>query len=209
MVDCARIPKTTTLFRDVPCWHQILSWLANRTSISTSVWVSACSNGAEAFSYAMLMADTNVPGKILATDADQHVLDVARNPRFNDHDIDDISGDPPLDIRYIINLRFGFTIADSIRDRVSFNRHNLLEDPYPTGNDMICCRNVLRYMDVLEQREVGRGFVKALNPSGLLFIGTQDPSQELMRCGFVNHPRFGHPFYITVKDHTGGRYGII
>src|SRR5699024_8063827 len=77
-------------------------------------------------------------------------------------------------------------INNDLKKQVTFKKHNLLNDPYPTNIDMIVCRNVLIYFTDPAKDSVYKAFSKALSPGGMLFVGsteqifnTQDYALEL------------------------------
>ena len=64
-----------------------------------------------------------------------------------------------------------YHVAPELRRMVSFRGHNLLEDDYGRGYDLIVCRNVIIYFSAEAKGEVIRRFHAALAPGGVLFIG--------------------------------------
>jgi chemotaxis protein methyltransferase CheR len=62
-----------------------------------------------------------------------------------------------------------FQIADTIRERVIFQKHNLLS-LQPVGNDfsLVLCKNVLLHFQPDERIEVIKTFHKSLSPGGYL-----------------------------------------
>ena len=61
-----------------------------------------------------------------------------------------------------------------VRDTVIFASHDLLSDPPFSRNDLISCRNLLIYLKRKAQREAISVFDYALNPGGVLFLGTSE-----------------------------------
>ncbi|HLP25631.1 MAG TPA: CheR family methyltransferase, partial [Acidobacteriota bacterium] len=61
-----------------------------------------------------------------------------------------------------------------LREQVIFARQNFLSDPPFSHLDLICCRNLLIYLDgELQQRAIPT-FHYALNPGGFLFLGVSE-----------------------------------
>src|SRR5262249_27792196 len=65
-----------------------------------------------------------------------------------------------------------------IRDMVIFATQDLSKDPPFSRLDLVCCRNVLIYMQPPLQRKVLRIFHYALNPEGFLVLGTSESVGE-------------------------------
>jgi len=73
----------------------------------------------------------------------------------------------------------GYRIAKSVRDTVIFSVHNVLSDPPFTRMDLICCRNLLIYLDRQAQIQLLRSFHFALKPEGLLFLGSSESADAV------------------------------
>jgi chemotaxis protein methyltransferase CheR len=65
---------------------------------------------------------------------------------------------------------------------VTFRRHDLLKDPYPSDLDLILCRNVVIYFTDEAKQHIYAGFSRALRPGGVLFVGG---SEMIMRSGDI------------------------
>lgn len=137
-----------------------------------NIWSAGCSNGAEVYSIAMILAEMS-PGrrhKLLATDVDETILASAK------------AGGPypPREVRsiglwnaekYFRTSADGYWVTDDIRRRVVFAQHNLLEDLYSDGFDLIVCRNVIIYFNIDVRRRLYTELQQALKPGGVLFVG--------------------------------------
>jgi hypothetical protein len=66
------------------------------------------------------------------------------------------------------------TVKESVRSVAAFSVHNLVGEDYPTGMDVIFCRNVLLYFCEAAAAAVFPRFEESLVPGGLLFLGTFD-----------------------------------
>jgi chemotaxis protein methyltransferase CheR len=140
------------------------------------IWSAACSTGQEPYSIAMIIADSfpAVRAQIVATDIAESVLAKARAGRFTQLEIN--RGLPaPLLVKYFERQGPVFEINASLRDRVVFRKHNLLEQP-PVGGpyDVVFLRNVLIYFDVATKRSVLTRVRAALAPGGHLFLGAAE-----------------------------------
>ena len=73
--------------------------------------------------------------------------------------------------RYFTSSHGQYRIADSLRRRVEFRRHNLLCDEFEIGFDLVVCRNVTIYFTDEAKNELNRKFYRSLKDGGVLFIG--------------------------------------
>ncbi|MFO0930208.1 MAG: chemotaxis protein CheB [Gemmataceae bacterium] len=142
------------------------------------VWVSGCATGEEVYSLAIallefLSTQTSSPGlKILATDLNESALERARAGVYLDNIEIDVS---PERLRRFFNRVDGsYQISKSVRELCVFSRHNMAHDPPFSHLDLVSCRNVLIYMDAALQRRVIPILHYALNPGGLLFLGSSE-----------------------------------
>jgi two-component system CheB/CheR fusion protein len=147
---------------------------------SLRIWSAACSTGEEAYSLGMLMADQaeqrGVRGRIqlqlFATDIDDRALETARAGIYPEAIVTDV---PPSRLRqYFVKEQVHFRMQKELRERILFARHNILRDPPFSRLDLICCRNLMIYLNRDIQIDVLRMFHFALNPGGYLFLGSSE-----------------------------------
>ncbi len=142
------------------------------------VWVPACSTGEEAYSLAILLAErleARRPGfsvQIFATDIDRRAIETARAGIYPSG----ISGDLTTERlqRFFTAEPGGYRINKSIRDMLVFSEQNVIKDPPFSRMDLISCRNLLIYMGAGLQERLLPLFHYALNPGGILFLGTAE-----------------------------------
>lgn len=176
----------TSFFRDPDAFEalrtQVLPKLFDgRTPGSlVRVWSTGCSTGEEPYSLAMLLHEYNEEMKqgfklqIFATDIDSQAVATARAGLYPANIASDIS--PERLSRYFTREPGGggFRINKVIRDILVFSAHDVLKDPPFSKLDLISCRNLLIYLDTDLQKRVIPLFHYALNPGGLLFLGTSE-----------------------------------
>jgi chemotaxis protein methyltransferase CheR len=143
------------------------------------VWSAAASNGAEAYTLAMVLeefcAARRLNYSILATDICTEVLDQALAGRFPKTMVDPV----PMDLRhrYVLQAKDSrnaeIRIAPHLRSKVSFGRLNLMDERYPVGREMdfVFCRNILIYFDKPTQAKVLSRLCAHLRPGGYLVLG--------------------------------------
>lgn len=141
-------------------------------------WVAGCATGEEAYSIAMLLREQMEAHpfagelQVFATDIDERALGQARGGLYPASITTDVS---PLRLRqFFIKEHEQFRVVKQVRERVLFALHNVLRDPPFSRLDLICCRNLLIYLDREAQTRALETFRFALKPGGLLFLGTSE-----------------------------------
>ncbi len=148
-----------------------------RTDI-VRIWTAGCSTGEEPYSVAMTASEC-LQGRrtsfhITATDISTRVLKAAMRGVYPEDKVRGVP--PPLTKRY---FQYGtgasqglLRIKREIRDRINFERFNLMDAPrYSQPFDIIFCRNVMIYFDKPTQNAVVERFFDLLEEGGHLFIG--------------------------------------
>lgn len=149
------------------------------------IWSSACSTGDEPYTIAMLL-NRYIPVekiRIMATDIDLEAMSKAKQGVYSGRSIKEL----PTDLQKKHFTQVGpdaWKISDSIKNCVNFQQMNLLKDPYPQGQDIIVCRNVLIYFTEEAKDLIFHWFNKALIKGGVLFIGSTEQIIGYHRFGF-------------------------
>ena len=159
------------------------------------IWSAGCSNGQEAFSIAMVLADLapdlgRLDIRILATDIDPKMIARGREGLYEPEAISSI---PTPFQKFVMKSSDGLRLADQLRGLVSFRELNL-HDPWPMSGrfDIIFCRNVVIYFDQGDQQRLWRRFESVLAPGGWLFVGHSErvplvPPCQLMTAGITTY----------------------
>lgn len=154
------------------------------------IWSAACSNGSEPYTLAIIL-DKLTPRKkhnILATDIDTTILNTAKAGVYNKNDIKNV--DTGLINKYFTNVGEVFSINDEIKNRVVFKKHDLIQDKYDNGFDLIVCRNVVIYFTLEAKNQVYKKFYDALKPGALLFVGATESIYNYRELGFEKASTF-------------------
>lgn len=157
--------------------------LANRreTQPMLKIWSAASSNGAEAYTLAMVLSDLKAQRRdfrfsILGTDISTDVLAHGRRAVYSA----DMIAPVPIEMqsRYVMQPRVPgarreVRIVPELRRLVNFIRLNLMDASYPfdTDVDVIFLRNVLIYFEKQDQAAVIRRLFGHLRPGGYLALG--------------------------------------
>ncbi|MCD6505971.1 hypothetical protein J7M22_05020 [Candidatus Poribacteria bacterium] len=141
-----------------------------------SIWSAGCSTGEEPYSIAMTIDRYGLYQKgwkvsILGTDLSRKAIKRAREGIYTEWSFRNTPGG--IIDRYFVQLgENGYRIRDEIKGRVSFGVMNLMDTfAYPTGLDIIFCRNVLIYLDRDVIGGIINGFHRSLREGGWLFVG--------------------------------------
>jgi two-component system CheB/CheR fusion protein len=148
------------------------------------VWVPGCSTGEEAYSIAILLQERldtlrqSLKAQVFATDIDSGAIGQARAGVYPASIAADIS--PERLSRFFTQEPDGsaYRIHKGIRDMMVFSEQDVIKDPPFSKLDLISCRNLLIYMGGELHKKLLRLFHYALNPGGVLFLGTSETVGE-------------------------------
>ncbi|MBL8018267.1 MAG: protein-glutamate O-methyltransferase CheR [Leptospirales bacterium] len=142
--------------------------------VRLKIWSCACSTGQEPYSIVMTVNETfpYLTGnlQLLATDITEETLTRARNAVYTDFEMSR-GIQPAIQDRYFEKHEKGFKMREQFTRHVTFSKLNLVSDPYPTGFDIIFCRNVLIYMDESVKQGIFAKLQASLKTDGILILG--------------------------------------
>lgn len=186
--ELARLSKdilisVTAFFRDRDAFNVLGQAVRNVCSRKTPgneirVWVAGCATGEEAYSIAMMFADTlgdrlsQFKIQIFATDIDENALSFARRGVYPAAAMSEVS--PAQLQRYFQPRNQVYEASKQLRDLIVFARNNLVCDPPFMRLDLVSCRNVLIYFEAALQARVLNTFQFGLNPDAYLFLGRSE-----------------------------------
>jgi two-component system CheB/CheR fusion protein len=153
------------------------------------IWSVGCATGEESYSLAMLVAESSPKHldppsvQIFATDIDQQAIAFARDGLYSLNDAADV--DPERLRKFFLKENDGYRVRREIREMILFANHNVIKDPPFSRIDLVCCRNILIYLNSVAQERVMETLHFALNPGGYLFIG---PSESIEGSGDLYAP---------------------
>ena len=141
-------------------------------------WVAGCSSGEEAYSIAIILRECterlkqHVGTQIFATDIDDNAIEASRAGVYPASISADVS---------VARLKRFFAAQDNvyrvrkdIREMLVFAPQDIIKDPPFTKLDLICCRNLLIYLDSTLQKKLLPLFHYSLKPGGILFLGSSE-----------------------------------
>ncbi len=175
----------TDLFRDevqLACFrsHVLEPLVKSSPGRPLRVWSAGCATGEEVATLLILLEEAGAePGStVLGTDISEPALSRARTLSFLSDQIRRLPA--PIQERYFALDGARGVLAPELRERASFQLHNLMETPYPTagsgeGFDIIFCRNVLIYFTSEAFDWVVEALAERLAPGGTLVLSAAEP----------------------------------
>ena len=182
----------TGFFRDPEAWkalqEQLIPSLFNANNASREairIWVPACASGEEAYSIAILVQEQiealkmAIKAQVFATDIDRSAVDQARTGLYPANIAADVS--PERLARFFVKETDGgsYRINRAVRDMLVFSEQDVIKDAPFSRLDLISCRNLLIYLEGELQKRLIALFHYALNPGGVLFLGTSETLGDL------------------------------
>jgi len=175
--------SVTSFFRDPEAFESFKIQIKNMVNDKPPdndlrIWVAGCATGEEAYSIAMVAVEClnemekNVPVQMYATDIDVNALNVARAGIYPVNIAADIT--PERLKRFFLKEDKGYRVKKEIREMIVFAPQDFIKDPPFSKMDIICCRNLLIYLETEPQKKIIPLMHYALKPNGLLFLGTSE-----------------------------------
>ncbi|MBI1249560.1 PAS domain-containing protein [bacterium] len=176
--------NVTSFFRDQAAWD-LLTRGPLRDLIQTRpenytlrAWVPACATGEEVYTLAILiyecmeLTNRHMDVQIFGTDLDSTAIEKARFGRYPEG----IRADVPANYleKYFVKEDGVFRIRQHIRELATFASQNVIRDPPFIKLDILCCRNLLIYLNSEIQSKLLPMFHHALRRDGLLFLGNSE-----------------------------------
>lgn len=151
----------------------------NHSADSTvRIWTPGCASGEETYSIAISILEflvdraSQIHIQFFGTDVSETSIAKARSGLYPENILGDVSHDRLR--RFFSKVEGGYRISKNIRDMCIFAQHNVLNDPPFSQMDLICCRNLLIYLEPVLQNKVISLFHYATRPSGFLVLGTSE-----------------------------------
>ena len=178
--------NVTSFFRDPEAFdalrNEILPKLiqSKPDGYNFRVWITGCASGEEAYSIAIVLRELMEENKsefkiqLYATDLDDEAIALARAGIYPPNIVQDIT--PERLRRFFTKEEAGYRVKKEIREMVVFAVQNVIKDPPFTKIDLLCCRNLMIYLESELQNRLIPAFHYALKPGGVLFLS---PSESI------------------------------
>lgn len=179
----------TSFFRDPQVFDRIRDLVLPRlleeraSTRRLDIWSAACSTGEEPYSLAMTIDRVIPPGdrevRVHATDLRTSCIERAMAGTYSQFQVQ--RGLPVRDLlRYFRPAGKDWSIVDSIRKQLTFQRFNLLDsfDRLPGPFDLVMLRNVIIYLDDRSREELFLKIHRVLRPGGFLILGVAESALD-------------------------------
>lgn len=175
--------SVSSFFRDASaflCLETVLSTLLRSKGRGSSIriWVPACATGEEAYSLAIILADTlgehfgDFHIAIMGTDINQDALKVAQQGAYRSTAFKEID---KRRLKHYFSLRGDYYyVNEEIREVCHFRKEDIINGECPDKLDLISCRNIFIYMERALQDKLIKRFYEILLPNGILFLGQSE-----------------------------------
>lgn len=145
---------------------------------TVKVWISACSTGEEAYSIGILLNEAareqqkHLDIKLFASDLEEANIAIASKGAYPEAAFQEM--DSTLRDTWFQRRENGFVVTPQLRKQVVFAKHNIISDAPFIKNDLVCCRNMLIYMNPALQQKVLSTLVYAVKSGGCVFLGPSE-----------------------------------
>ncbi len=142
------------------------------------IWVAGCATGEEVYSVAIAVREwmdeshREFKVQLYGTDLDDDAIRLARAALYPPGIAQDLS--PERLRRYFTKEEGGYRVRKEIREMAVFAVQSVIKDPPFTRLDLLCCRNVLIYLEPELQNRLIPAFHYALQPGGVLFLSPSE-----------------------------------
>ena len=180
--------NVSEFFRNPEAWDILVAQYLKPMllgQLSIRIWSAGCSLGYEPFTIAMLAREIapHTPVHILATDLDDTVLSRARSGVYTEAQMAGVS--PSRRTRFFRQVDKNWEARPELQAMITWQRHDLLRDPYERPFDIICCRNVVIYFTEAAKADLYKHFCESLRVGGVLFLGATESIPNVRSVGLL------------------------
>ncbi len=178
----------TGFFRDADAFEALKKKALNhllqevRHNHNLRVWIPGCATGEESYTLAMVIQECmdelerELSVQIFATDIDDDAIGRARAGFYPGDISDDVT--PERLEKFFVSMENGYQVNRKTREMLVFAAQSIIKDPPFTRLDLICCRNLLIYLQRDPQKMLMPLFHYCLKPGGVLFLGSSESVGE-------------------------------
>nr|WP_320016389.1 chemotaxis protein CheB [uncultured Desulfobacter sp.] len=148
------------------------------TDATFRAWIPGCSTGEEVYSLVIALKEildktsNRINLQIFGTDIDSRAIKKAREGVYPCSVKADL-GEERVN-RFFIQEGDFYRIRKGIRDCVVFSVQNIIKDPPFSRLNLLCCRNLLIYLNTDAQKKLLPLFHYTLVPDGVLMLGSSE-----------------------------------
>jgi chemotaxis protein methyltransferase CheR len=164
----------TEFFRDAPVFdalHEIIAANLSTRQKTIRIWSAGCSNGAELYSIAMLLAEAGLLNRsiLVGTDCRLSAIREAQAGLYSEAGARSI--DVSLRHKYMRKAGSQWRVTDSLNQCIRWRVENLLSGCETGPWDIILWRNMAIYLKLETTLRVWDALIKEMRPGGILVVG--------------------------------------
>lgn len=188
----------TWFYRDTAILDDVCNHIRRqprRKSMPWRIWSVGCSDGAELYTMAMVLAECGAleGSELWGTDCRRSAIERAQAAAYGDDRIGHLPSGWAR--RYLCSGRGGWTVAPSLREVTRWRVADVMSDEVsPQRWDMILCRNLAIYLKPDVADRMWERLVAGLKVGGLLVLGKAERPQRclpLKRLGLGLYLKLG------------------
>jgi chemotaxis methyl-accepting protein methylase len=170
--------KVSRFYRNAPAFDLLRRCVLPGLAASTGrrplrVWSVGCGYGEEPHSLAMLLEEAALPGWVLATDIDPQALVQAREGIYTEPALRELP--EPMRGRFLEDVpgrARHWRVRDEVRRRITWRVDDIVTGVADReGFDLVCCRNLVIYLERPTQEIALAKMARSLRPGGFLLLG--------------------------------------
>jgi chemotaxis protein methyltransferase CheR len=157
------------------------------------IWSGACSNGAEVYSVAILLAEAGLLGRtfLLGTDCRPEAIEQARAAFYDETSLGQM--DLALRRRYMESHRGKWRPVEALHRQVHWKVSDLIRRVEPGPWDIILWRNAAIYLTPAAAADAWRRLAAVLAPGGVLVVGKAERPVEDVKLTLVDRAVYRAP----------------
>jgi chemotaxis protein methyltransferase CheR len=148
------------------------------------IWSAGCSNGAEAYSMAMMLAEAGLlkGSTLVGTDCRASAIREAQAGRYHESSVS--SMDASLRRKYMKNDGKQWCVAESLHAQIQWRVKNLLAGCEKGPWNIILWRNMAIYLTQPYVLQVWEAMMRELRPGGMVVVGKAErpPASTGLKC---------------------------
>ena len=174
----------TSFFRDAESFETLKTHILSipfdhiQENDTFRAWLPGCSTGEEVYSMIMMLHECldKIPKRInlqlFGTDIDKYAVEKAREGLFPASIASDVT--PQRLKRFFIKEGDAYRVHKAVRDCAVFSVQDVIKDPPFSRLNLLCCRNLLIYLNNEAQKKLLPLFHYTLIPDGIMMLGSSE-----------------------------------
>jgi chemotaxis protein methyltransferase CheR len=192
-------------FRDPDVFDALRSIIAGEIAMRQGpirVWSAGCSNGAELYSVAILLAEAGLLGRsiLVGTDCRPDAIQEARAGLYSLPCVQQIP--VSLSQKYFKNTGRQWRVVEPLRRNTRWRVRNFLDSLEAGPWHIILWRNVAIYLESGPAAAMWESLTKALCPGGILIVGKAERPPQSAGLSYVSRSIYRLPLY--ANKHRSG-----